>query len=130
MFDMMKRKNAEDILEILYLLAFAVYIGFFFLGTTMFQIEWPNFFYTDLRTVIAALILVRAAYSKQYKIWEVAVILGLYILFSMASSRNGYEEYMYLLILIIGARGISFKKLIKVYAAVTAVLLIITIAAA
>lgn len=130
MFDMMKRKNTEDILEILYLLAFAVYIGFFFLGTTMFQIEWPNFFYTDLRTVIAALILVRAAYSKQYKIWEVAVILGLYILFSMASSRNGYEEYMYLLILIIGARGISFKKLIKVYAAVTAVLLIITIAAA
>lgn len=130
MFDMMKRKNAEDILEILYLLAFAVYIGFFFLGTTMFQIEWPNFFYTDLRTVIAALILVRAAYSKQYKIWEIAVILGLYILFSMASSRNGYEEYMYLLILIIGARGISFKKLIKVYAAVTAVLLIITIAAA
>ena len=126
----MKRKNTEDILEILYLLAFAVYIGFFFLGTTMFQIEWPNFFYTDLRTVIAALILVRAAYSKQYKIWEVAVILGLYILFSMASSRNGYEEYMYLLILIIGARGISFKKLIKVYAAVTAVLLIITIAAA
>ena len=130
MFDMMKRKNTEDILEILYLLAFAVYIGFFFLGTTMFQIEWPNFFYTDLRTVIAALILVRAAYSKQYKIWEVAVILGLYILFSMASSRNGYEEYMYLLILIIGARGISFKKLIKVYTAVTAVLLIITIAAA
>lgn len=130
MFDMMKRKNAEDILEILYLLAFAVYIGFFFLGTTMFQIEWPNFFYTDLRAVITALILVRAAYSKQYKIWEVAVILGLYILFSMASSRNGYEEYMYLLILIIGARGISFKKLIKVYAAVTAVLLIITIAAA
>ena len=130
MFDMMKRKNTEDILEILYLLAFAVYIGFFFLGTTMFQIEWPNFFYTDLRAVITALILVRAAYSKQYKIWEVAVILGLYILFSMASSRNGYEEYMYLLILIIGARGISFKKLIKVYAAVTAVLLIITIAAA
>lgn len=130
MFDMMKRKNAEDILEILYLLVFAVYIGFFFLGTTMFQIEWPNFFYTDLRAVITALILVRAAYSKQYKIWEVAVILGLYILFSMASSRNGYEEYMYLLILIIGARGISFKKLIKVYAAVTAVLLIITIAAA
>ena len=33
MFDMMKRKNTEDILEILYLLAFAVYIGFFFLGT-------------------------------------------------------------------------------------------------
>lgn len=130
MFDMMKRKNTEDILEILYLLAFAVYIGFFFLGTTMFQIEWPNFFYTDLRAMITALILVRAAYSKQYKIWEVAVILGLYILFSMASSRNGYEEYMYLLILIIGARGISFKKLIKVYAAVTAVLLIITIAAA
>ena len=80
--------------------------------------------------MITALILVRAAYSKQYKIWEVAVILGLYILFSMASSRNGYEEYMYLLILIIGARGISFKKLIKVYTAVTAVLLIITIAAA
>ena len=130
MLDMVRRKKAEDILEIFYLLAFAVYIGYFFLGTTMFQIEWPSFFYVDLRTILTALVLVRAAYSKQYKIWEVTVILSLYILFSMSSSRNGYEEYMYLLILIIGARGISFKKLIKIYTAVTAVLLVITIAAA
>lgn len=110
MFDMMKRKNTEDILEILYLLAFAVYIGFFSWEQQCFKLSGRIFFYTDLRAVITALILVRAAYSKQYKIWEVAVILGLYILFSMASSRNGYEEYMYLLILIIGARGISLKS--------------------
>ena len=33
------RKKTEDILELLYLFAFILYIGFFFLGNTMFQID-------------------------------------------------------------------------------------------
>lgn len=130
MLNILKKEKIEDLLEIIYLLVFAVYIGYFFLGTTMFQIKWPDYFYVDLRTAMTALVLVRAAYSKQYKIWEIITIFVLYILFSMAFSRNGYEEYMYLLILIIGARGISFEKLMKVYAIVIAILLILTIAAA
>lgn len=124
------RKKTEDILELLYLFAFILYIGFFFLGNTMFQIDWPQFFYSDLRTFITGIILVRAACSKQYKTWEAVTVLGLYLLFSMAYARNGYGEYMYLLVLVIGAKGISLKKLIKIYAAVTAVLLLITIGAA
>ena len=76
----------------------------------MFQIDWPQFFYSDLRTFITGIILVRAACSKQYKTWEAVTVLGLYLLFSMAYARNGYGEYMYLLVLVIGAKGISLKK--------------------
>lgn len=122
-----KRKTIENILETVYLVIFAGYVAFFFLGTTMFEINWPEHFYTDLCTILTGFILVRLAYSQKCKIQDVVFILGLYVLFQMAYKRNGYEEYIYLLLLIIGAKDISFKKIIKVYTATTLLLLVGTV---
>lgn len=122
-----RKEKIEEILENLYLMVFAAYIAFFFLGTTMFQITWPEHFYTDLYTALTGFILVRLAYSKRCKIQDIVFILGLYVLFEMAFKRNGYEEYIYLLVLMIGAKDISFRKIIKVYTAMILVLLLGTV---
>lgn len=125
-----KESNIESILEGAYFIAFIMCIAFSFLNTTTLEIEWPSLFFENIRTFMIALILVRVGYSKRYSRSESILVLTLCILFCFAAKRNGYEELVNYLILILGAKGISFKRIIKVYFVTVTVLFAYTIVSA
>ena len=49
-------ENKKKVLENLYLTVFAVFCLYFFMWTTTFWVSWPDFFVSDLLTIMIALI--------------------------------------------------------------------------
>lgn len=122
-----KKENVEIILEIMYLASFVLFVSYFFLNTTTFQIVWPDNFYVNIRTMMIVLTLIRVGYSQKYSFEETILVFVIGIIFLSAWYRNDYLELLDILIVILGAKGISFKRLLKVYFIVSSVLLLYTI---
>lgn len=128
--NILSERNINMFLEGGYLLLLILWVAYYFLGTTTFDIVWPDHFYDNLQTVILAVVFVRVAYGRRYHPAEILIVAVLIVVFNFAVKRNGYGSLICTLLMIIGARGISLRKLIKVYFATTAVLFLYTIGAA
>lgn len=126
----MKNNKLKTALDNLYLMVFALFIAYSFLVTTTFQIEWPSSFYVNVRDCFILLIFLRMIVSSKYENWELLLSALLILVLLFAWRRNGFDILVEVLILILGARGIRFKNIIKVYAIVSAFLFSITIVAA
>lgn len=124
-----KKENLEIILETIYLCSFILFISYFFLNTTTFQIIWSDNFYVNVRTMMIVLTLIRVGYSKKYSFEETVLVFVIGMVFLSAWYRNNYLELFDILIVILGAKGISFQKLLKVYFIVSSFLLLYTIGA-
>lgn len=74
--------------------------------------------------VLLVLVIIRFICSERYKAREIVTAIFIYVLVSHAVELNGYSEVLTMILLMLGARGISFKKIIKVYFTVVAVLVI------
>ena len=120
----------KKILEIAYLTVFSGLLIYSFLNTTMFQIQWSENFLPYMRILLITCIFLRMCYSERYSTWEMIICAGIFVVFAVVFRRNGFDEVLNTALLIIGARGISFKKLVKIYFAISLILLLITIAAA
>lgn len=120
----------EKILEILYMAVLTIWLGILFLKTTTFDMSWSDSYYMLLRLVLIGLIIIRACYCKTYSIWELIIVFILYVSFSFSMSRSGEKELLDILLVIVGAKDISFKKLLKVYVGTLGVLLLFIIAMA
>ena len=123
------KEKMNLISENLYLAVLAVFVGCAFLQTTTFVIEWPEYFLSDLHVLIIVIIFIRIAFVNDYDLKEVFILAGIAILFLMVWYRTGKDVILDTLLLIIGSRGISFQKIIKVYEITVIVLLLVTIAA-
>lgn len=125
-----QKNHINLILEWSYLVLFALFFAYSFLNTTTFEIEWSEYFYTNLRILLFVVILLRAACGKRYQWQEVIVCALAGIVLLVSWKHNGYEELSNILLLLLGAKDISYKKIIKVYFYVASMLLIVTIGAA
>lgn len=124
------KEQIKNILENTYLAVFMLFLAYNFLWTTMFEIDWPENTSAHIRILLISLILLRMGYSEQYTIKEMAICFILCVVSGVVFKRTGFEEVINTAILIIGAKGISFKKIIKAYLTVTVSLLMITVIAA
>lgn len=123
-------ENKKKVLENLYLTVFAVFCLYFFMWTTTFWVSWPDFFVSDLRTVMIALIVVKASVSEKKSNWKELVFeIGLIAVFLAVKNRNGQEILLDTLLLILGAKEIASEKLIRVYTVTIATALFVTIGA-
>lgn len=122
--------NLETVLENMYLLFFAILIGHAFLLTTTFEIVWPIYFTVSIRAFLIAVIFIRIAHTQDYDLKESVFVACVSVFFLMVWGRNHEEIIINTLLLIIGSKGISFQKIIKVYLLVTVPLLLITMGAA
>lgn len=122
--------DVEKILENIYLIFFAVFIMQQFLYTTMFQITWPEHMYEDMKAVLLVVILLRYLVMEKndWKDYVLIAIIGLGFIISW--NHNGYNEIYNCFLLIIGAKGIDFRKICKVFLVVIGALLLLTFAAA
>lgn len=126
----LRKNDIEKMLEYIYLIVFAVYMGIAFLGSTMFEITWPTYIHKDLRAILLIVILLRIGYGNQYTIRDILMVAVIGIICVLFINRKGYEDICNIFLLVIGAKGISFKKIIQVYFFVSVMLLCITIYAA
>ncbi|WP_122642450.1 hypothetical protein [Luxibacter massiliensis] len=120
-------KNIKTILEAAYLLLFAVMIGYYFSWTTTFEIVWPEYFYRNLRILL--LIVITMRFAAEDKICLADILLGALtaFIFLVAWQHNTYEELSNIVLLIVGSRGISYRKIVKVFLITCSVLLFWTV---
>ena len=124
------KEQIRKCLDSMYLVAFALFLALAFMYTTTFEIEWPEYLYYNVRLFLAIVVFARIVYSEAYNLQEGILAIIICFLFLAAWRRNSEEIMLNALLLIIGSKGISFKKMIKVYFGVTAGLLLFTMAAA
>ncbi|MGC4017997.1 MAG: hypothetical protein QM793_01330 [Muricomes sp.] len=130
MIQAINKKNIGEFVENLYLLLFVLMISYYFLHSTTFVIDWPQYFYENLRIFLIVTIVVKAVVDEDSD--YINVILGALtaIVLLIAWKHNGYQELSDAVLLIVGCRGISFRKIVKVYVITCGVLLFYTMASA
>ena len=127
---LMKAENKYSFswaLEQIYLLLFCVLIGYHFFLTTMFSIEWPSLIQSYLNSAIVLVLVLKTGVDEKYNIKEILIVAVLGAAFLIAWRHNENEEILLCMLVIWGARKINFEKILKVFFAVLAVLLIFTV---
>lgn len=116
--------------ELIYLLAFSLYFTFCMLDTTMLN----NYINSQLRMFITfisiLLILFKILFLDKYSFINIVIIsmfIGVVLIISYIS---GYKDLLYLSFMIIGAKNVSFKKIIKIYLIIVSSITIIAMIAA
>ncbi|TCS76635.1 hypothetical protein EDD59_12317 [Muricomes intestini] len=120
------KRQLKGLLDNIYLIVFAIMIGHYFLLTTTFEIVWPQYFYANLRTFLLVIIIAKTA--AEDNISYIDILLGVIagIVFLVAWKHNGYEVLSNIVLLIVGCRGIPFRKIAKTYFIICSILLVIT----
>ena len=124
------KEKIKSIADFLYLTVFALLLGYYFLVTTTFPIEWRENFPAYLRVLLIVVILIKLTYVEIYDLKEVLFAALISLCFLAVWIRTSDPLVLNTLLLILGSKGTSFEKILKVYVAVTAGLLAITMAAA
>ena len=121
--------NKEFIFAGGYLFLLTVYLSRLFLDTTMWYLGWAPHNFLLFIKLCAICILVKIIFYDKWSIKE--ALFG--ILFSavclIVYLKTGYRETLDLLILVIGAKDVNFRDIVKVYFATGVTLLIITMLA-
>ena len=125
-----QKEKIKSIADFLYLTVFALLLGYYFLVTTTFPIEWRENFPAYLRVLLIVVILIKLTYVEIYDLKEVLFAALISLCFLAVWIRTSDPLVLNTLLLILGSKGTSFEKILKVYVAVTAGLLAITMAAA
>ncbi|WP_334136695.1 hypothetical protein [Muricomes intestini] len=102
-------------------------IGYYFLLTTTFEIAWPQYFYVNLRTFLLVIIVTKTAIEDDIDYTDIVLGALAAIVFLVAWRHNSYEVLSSIVLLIVGCRGIPFRKIAKSYLITCGILLIITI---
>lgn len=123
----------RNILEILYLLSFAVILSDAFLHTTMFLKMFGDHTQLHIFMKIALLAIIIAKLSLTDKQnWKRMLLIVLFITCFTAAfyRRSHYDELLTMGLLIIGANQVSFRKIAKVFLVTGISITIITMVAA
>ena len=113
--------------EILYLCYLAVIVWYQYLFSTMFQISWPAHWDLMLRFLGYGLVFFKILMDDRWD-WEEIVFACLIIAGFYGSWKTEHSlDLIYGLILILGAKNISFDKIAKVYLAVQIPSILVTV---
>lgn len=135
-----KKKDIEQILEILYLILFAVIMAYLFLGKTAFEIPWNTLVRTESGEtrlwaeclieppyyLLWAVVFLRYLFQEKYNWGMIFLAAALFVGGRYISHRNGYSAILLLVLLLLGAYNISYRKIIKVHFRVISSLLFLT----
>lgn len=123
----MTKEKIYKICEGAYLLILAAFICLAMLGTTKFDIVWPDYLYEDLKDILLLVIIAKLGFENEYRIYELLLIFIIAGCFLFNINRTGYTQLELIVLLIIGARNIEFEKIVKTYFIVSFAILTITI---
>lgn len=125
-----KRISKEEFADFLYLIGLTLYLVYVFFETTMVEFVWPEYLYSDIKLILFIGVLLRMFLSKNAKWQEVILIVLVSGVLLFAQSRNEFEILGITVLLLLGARGLAFKKIAGYYLVIEAVLLVYTVGSA
>lgn len=125
----------------LYLVMLIILTVFFFLNTTQFDLSWVNALesgeeweqivyavLTSPQIILAVIVLVQYLCSTHFD-WKEYVLAALIcVLVFQIPERNGRDELVAYILLALGARNFSFRRLMQLYFAVALGMLVVTVA--
>lgn len=123
----------RNLLELLYLLIFAVILSDAFLHTTMFLKRFGDHTQLHIFLKIGLMAVIFAKLSlTDLRDWRRTLLIVLFAscFFAAYYRRSHYEELLTMGLLILGANHVSFQKILKVFAAVTIALTLTAMLAA
>lgn len=124
-------KHKTEVLEETYLLLFAAFFFDAFLHTTMFQLKDHSQLHLMMWIGMLVFVFVKASLSEAMKIREMIMPAITWLFFMVAYGRRSrYEVLITLALLIVGAQGVSFRKIIWVYFVVGIIMMAVMITAA
>ncbi|OUL10274.1 hypothetical protein B0533_02680 [Sedimentibacter sp. SX930] len=126
MLTITKSEKNSMIFENLYLILYSVILTINLLGTTMFYIPWPKFTTIVLLEVMLIILGAKIILIDKRNNKEMFLYLILFIGFFGAFLNTGYAFLIFDLILILGAKNVSFKKVIKLFCVISGIIIIIT----
>lgn len=115
--------------ELLYFLSFSIYLINAMLNTTMFNVYLSNGIKKVCLLVSIFLILFKILIFDRYSIKNIIYIGILFIIMLVAGILSGYKNLLLLALLIVGAKDVSFKRIIKIYLTITISITIIAMIA-
>ena len=133
-----------EVSEVLYLVMFSVILSYRFLKTTQFLEEWDilntenkivlellSFFLLKPFVLLGIIIVLRYLCSEKYNIKQYLVVAALVFAAALIFQKHDSMPYaLMLILLLVGAKDISFHKLLKLYFSIIIFFSIITIVAA
>lgn len=126
-------QKEHQLWEVAFLCVYGVVLSRYFLDTTLLAyrlVEWlPNIvsYRLWIRLMAGTIVMAKAARDPRYT-WKELILAGILLASCWRCAQvTEYWEVVDLAILILGARGVSFRKILAVYVGVTAALMAVVL---
>lgn len=128
--DLWEKQNfREKLFDYIYLILFSLYLLQSSFWNTMIVIPWPSEFHNYLHMTLGFFIFFKFANSKNINLKHTIFMLVLLIGFVTAWKNTGYDALFDLVLLIMGAYGINYRKILKIYLSINIPVTICTVIA-
>ena len=118
-------KNKQDnIWDAAYLILYALTVAHAFYFTTMFPTEFLDNTARYFYGAILLYVVLKLVFSKRYSRAEQVLSVVMIGIFSIAGVVTGYLEIIQFVLLIVGAKGIDFRKILMSYSAAAVLMLL------
>ncbi len=115
--------------ECFFLSVFAMYMAYYYLNTTMFEIEWSETFLPYMQLALLVSILLRYLTTNLADLKNTVLLIIIIPVLLIAYNNVEYVDLISNALLIAGACGIYYKKICKVYLLVSIPISVYTILA-
>lgn len=128
--EMWMEARKKELLDAIYLILFAAFFYDGFLHTTMFQLKDHTQLHLMMQIVLLVFVFVKSSLTEEKKIRQIIFPAAVLLFFLVAYTRRSrYEVLVTIALLVIGAQGISFRKIIQIYFVMGILLMVIMITA-
>lgn len=119
----------EKLSDYIYLILFGIYMTRYYLGTTMFEIQWSDNFFPYMQIFIVVSILFRYLSVEPFNLKDTIILLVIFPTLLTSYQNTNYSELLLTALLIVGAYGIGYQRIFKVYLMISVPITIWTIIA-
>lgn len=115
--------------ESIFLIVFAIYMTYYYLDTTMFEIEWSEHFFSYMQLALLVSILARYITTNLGDLKNTILLFIIFPVLLIAYHNVAYGHLISNALLIAGVYGIYYKKICRVYLLVSIPITIYTVLA-
>lgn len=121
--------SERELWEIFYLLILALFLIFYFSQTILYPLEWKKIDYNYIHTFLYAYVFFKYAMMEKFSLKNIEGIMSflLLITFYLSYRFTGYMELFDTVLLILGAKDVRYKSILKLYIIVKTPLIMLTI---
>lgn len=113
--------------EVIYLTILAGYLLRRSFDTTLFEFKWPDWYFTGVRFAIIAFIMFKVTINGYKNLKGLFIDCAYLLCIALTFLNTGYGILLELGFLVLGARSVPYKKILKVYLFISIPVILVTI---